>query len=53
MPVLNLLMIKILDNWNREATPMTKDKFGVWEVTVLGKDGQTVVPHDSKIKVNL
>lgn len=46
-------MIFILDDWNRDATPMTKDKYGVWEVTVPAKDGQTVIPHDSKIKVNL
>jgi 1,4-alpha-glucan branching enzyme len=32
---------------------MTQDKYGVWEVTVPGKDGQPTIPHDSKIKVCL
>ena len=32
---------------------MTKDSYGVWEVTIPGKDGQATIPHDSKIKVLL
>jgi 1,4-alpha-glucan branching enzyme len=30
---------------------MTKDAFGVFEVTVPAKDGKPAIPHDSKIKV--
>lgn len=30
---------------------MTKDNFGVFEVTVPGKDGKPAIAHDSKIKV--
>lgn len=30
---------------------MTKDNFGVWEVTLPGKDGTPAIPHNSKIKV--
>ena len=30
---------------------MTKNDFGVFEVTVPNKDGQPAIPHDSKIKV--
>ncbi len=40
-----------LDNWNRISHPMTKDQFGVWEITLPPKDGQCAIPHDSKIKV--
>lgn len=32
---------------------MTKNDFGVFEVTVPGKNGQPSIPHDSKIKVCL
>lgn len=30
---------------------MTKDKYGVWEITIPPKDGVCAIPHDSKIKV--
>ncbi len=40
------------DNWDRDATPMTKNNFGVWEVTLPPKDGQPAITHDSKIKVS-
>lgn len=30
---------------------MTRDPFGVWEVTLLSKNGTPVIPHDSKVKV--
>lgn len=30
---------------------MKKNEFGVFEVTVPGKDGKPAVPHNSKIKV--
>jgi len=39
------------DGWNREATPMTRGEYGVWEVTLPAKDGQLAIPHNSKIKV--
>ena len=41
------------DNWDRDATPMTKDEFGVYEVTVPAKDGRPAIPHDSKLKASL
>jgi 1,4-alpha-glucan branching enzyme len=46
-------LIGDFNNWDRDATPMTKDNFGVFEVTIPGKDGQPQIPHDSKIKVCL
>jgi 1,4-alpha-glucan branching enzyme len=45
-------MLTALDNWDRNATPMKKNEFGVFEVTVPGKDGKPAIPHDSKLKVN-
>ena len=39
------------DGWNRDATPMTRGNFGVWEVTVPAKDGNLGIPHNSKLKV--
>jgi 1,4-alpha-glucan branching enzyme len=44
-------LIGDFNNWDRDATPMTKNDFGVFEVTVPGKDGNPAIPHDSKIKV--
>jgi 1,4-alpha-glucan branching enzyme len=46
-------LIGDFNNWDRDATPMTKNDFGVFEVTIPGKDGQPTIPHDSKIKVFL
>lgn len=31
---------------------MKKNDFGVWEIVVPAKNGQTAIPHDSKVKVN-
>ena len=39
------------DGWNREATPMTRNEFGVWEVILPAKDGQPAIPHNTKVKV--
>lgn len=50
---LRAYLIGDFNNWDREATPMTKDAFGVFEVTVPGRDGKPTIPHDSKIKVGL
>ena len=42
---------KGIDGWNRDATPMTRGEYGVWEVTLPAKDGQLGIPHNSKVKV--
>jgi len=44
-------VLTIKDNWDRKTTPMTKDMFGVWEVTLPSKNGVPAIPHNSKIKV--
>jgi 1,4-alpha-glucan branching enzyme len=32
---------------------MTKNDFGIWDVTVPAKNGAAAIPHDSKIKVTI
>ncbi|KAF1833141.1 alpha-glucan branching enzyme [Decorospora gaudefroyi] len=49
---LRAYLIGDFNDWNRDATPMTKNDFGVFEVTVPGQNGQPTIPHDSKIKVS-
>ncbi|KAL1978884.1 hypothetical protein VTN31DRAFT_1743 [Thermomyces dupontii] len=46
-------LIGDFNNWDRKATPMTRDPFGVWEVTLLSKNGTPVIPHDSKVKITM
>ncbi|GKZ21273.1 alpha-1,4-glucan branching enzyme [Aspergillus brasiliensis] len=41
------------NNWDVTAHPMTKNSFGVWEITLPAKDGVPVIPHDSKIKITM
>lgn len=49
---LRAYLIGDFNDWNRDATPMAKNDFGVFEVTVPGQNGQPTIPHDSKIKVS-
>lgn len=46
-------LIGDFNSWDRSATPMKKNCFGVWEVTILAKDGAPAIPHDSKIKITM
>ncbi|KAL4894738.1 glycoside hydrolase superfamily [Aspergillus ambiguus] len=41
------------NNWDATAHPMTKNNFGVWELTIPATNGQPVIPHDSKIKITM
>lgn len=41
------------NGWDRQAHPMTKSSFGVFEITVPPKDGQPAIPHNSKLKMAL
>ncbi|KAI0747309.1 glycoside hydrolase superfamily [Irpex lacteus] len=41
------------NKWNRISHPMTKNEFGIWEITVPPTpDGQCAIPHDSKVKIS-
>lgn len=41
----------VTDNWDREATKLVKNDFGVWEITLPAVNGQPAIPHESKVKV--
>lgn len=44
-------LLNTADNWDVSANPMTRNDFGVWEVKVSGRNGVSVIPHNSYIKV--
>ncbi|KAJ9295244.1 CAZyme family GH13 [Paecilomyces variotii] len=46
-------LIGDFNNWDRTATPMQKNDFGVWEVTLPAKDGVPAIPHNSKLKISM
>lgn len=39
------------DDWQRGPHTMTKDSFGVWEITLPAVNGEPAIPHNSKLKV--
>ncbi|KAK0526512.1 alpha-1,4-glucan branching enzyme [Tilletia horrida] len=42
------------NQWSRESHAMTKDKFGVWTITVPpAADGSCAIPHESKLKISM
>ncbi|KAJ5246725.1 1-4-alpha-glucan-branching enzyme [Penicillium chermesinum] len=41
------------NNWDVNANTMTKNNFGVWDVTVPANGGTPAIPHDSKIKITM
>ncbi|TKX27526.1 1,4-alpha-glucan-branching enzyme [Elsinoe australis] len=46
-------LIGDFNNWDRNSHRMQKDNYGVWEITVPGNNGQSAIPHDSKIKISM
>lgn len=46
-----VVLLRLADNWDTKANPMTKNDFGVWEITLPAREGIPVIPHDSKVKV--
>ncbi|KAI0346835.1 glycoside hydrolase [Trametopsis cervina] len=47
------VMIGEFNKWNRISHPMTKNEYGIWEITVPPTaDGQCSIPHDSKVKIS-
>lgn len=40
------------DNWDRNSHEMTKNNFGVFEITLPAVNGGAAIPHNSKIKVS-
>lgn len=41
------------NNWDVTATPMSRNDFGVWEVTLPAKNGSPAIPHNSYIKITM
>ncbi|KAL7270556.1 alpha-1,4-glucan branching enzyme [Rhizina undulata] len=39
--------------WDVNANPMTKNDFGVWEITVPAVNGKPAIAHGSKIKITM
>ena len=39
------------DDWDREAAPMRRGNFGVWEIILPANDGHPAIPHNTKVKV--
>ncbi|KAI1045203.1 hypothetical protein LB505_004973 [Fusarium chuoi] len=46
-------LIGDFNNWDRNAHPLTKNDFGVFEITISAQDGQPTIPHLSKVKISL
>lgn len=46
-------LIGDFNDWHRDATPMKKNEFGVWEVGLPAADGRSAIPHDSKVKISM
>jgi hypothetical protein len=46
------LQLVFIDNWDVNAHVMTRNQYGVFEITVKpNAKGQVAIPHGSKIKV--
>lgn len=41
------------NDWQRGPHTMTKDSFGVWEITLPAVNGEPAIPHNSKLKISL
>ncbi|KAI9785487.1 MAG: alpha-1,4-glucan branching enzyme [Geoglossum umbratile] len=46
-------LIGDFNSWSREVTPMRKNDFGVWEVTLPAKNGKPAIPHNTKVKISM
>ena len=49
----SLTLWSIQDDWDRGATPMKRNEFGVWEICLPANDGQLAISHNTKVKVCL
>ncbi|CZR48449.1 putative branching enzyme (be1) [Fusarium proliferatum ET1] len=46
-------LIGDFNSWDRNAHPMAKNDFGVFEITISAQGGQPAIPHLSKVKISL
>lgn len=48
-----LALIGDFNHWNRDATPLTKNNFGVWEVFLPDSEYRERLKHESRVKVHV
>ncbi|GAA5912151.1 hypothetical protein JCM6882_003068 [Rhodosporidiobolus microsporus] len=46
-------LIGDFNGWDRQANPMKKDQYGVFEVVVPAVGGKCAIPHNSKVKISM
>ncbi|GAA5882786.1 hypothetical protein JCM16303_002455 [Sporobolomyces ruberrimus] len=46
-------LIGDFNNWDRNATPLKKNDFGVFETVIKGVNGKPAIPHNSKVKISM
>ena len=46
-------LIGDFNNWDRQAHPMKKNPFGVFEITLPAVHGHPAIPHNSKVKITM
>lgn len=46
-------LIGEFNGWNRESHPLSKNAFGVWELTLPARDGQPAILHNTKLKISM
>ncbi|KAJ1968372.1 alpha-1,4-glucan branching enzyme, partial [Dimargaris xerosporica] len=47
-------LIGEFNQWDHHAHPMTKDPYGVWEVSIPHQtDGTPAIPHNTKVKISM
>ncbi|MGE3181991.1 MAG: alpha amylase C-terminal domain-containing protein [Phycisphaerae bacterium] len=49
----SLALIGDFNHWNRDATPLTRNEFGVWEVFLPDGEYRERLKHESRIKVHV
>jgi 1,4-alpha-glucan branching enzyme len=48
-----LSLIGDFNDWNRDADPMSRDKYGVWSIFLPDREFADRLVHDSKVKVHV
>ncbi|BGP12214.1 alpha-1,4-glucan branching enzyme [Rhodosporidiobolus nylandii] len=52
--VVEASLVGDFNGWDRNAHPMKKDEYGVWEVVVPSPgDEKVAIPHSSKVKISM
>lgn len=46
-------LIGEFNSWNRDSHPMTKNSFGVFEITLPARDGIPAIAHNTKVKISM